>query len=127
MFLEDSHPELQEAVTQLLVKELGGWKKGRLLFFNHELLLNGKNLALMTKLGFYQFTCRSWESIWLDLDEDQVDLRNRLNGKWRNMLSFAERKKLRLETHYDVQNFEWLVNRCDKMMKERGESVPSKL
>ena len=31
LFLEDSHSELQEAVTQLLVKELGGWKKGRLL------------------------------------------------------------------------------------------------
>jgi hypothetical protein len=127
LLLEDSRPDLQAAVTQLLVKEFGGWKKGRLLFFTPELPLNGKNLALMTKLEFYQFTCRSWESIWFDLDEDRGELRNRLNGKWRNMLSFAERQKLRFETHCDVQNFEWLVNLCDKMMKDRGESIPSKL
>jgi lipid II:glycine glycyltransferase (peptidoglycan interpeptide bridge formation enzyme) len=43
------------------------------------------------------------------------------------MLSFAERQKLRFETHCDVQNFEWLVKLCDKMMKDRGESIPSKL
>ena len=39
----------------------------------------------------------------------------------------CRKKNLRLETHYDVKNFEWLVNRCDKMMKERGESIPAKL
>ena len=127
LFLEDSRPDLQESVIQLLVKELGGWKKGRLLSFTPELPLNGKFLALMTNLGLYQPTCQSWESIWFDLAEDRGELRKRLNGKWRNMLSFAERQKLRFETHCDVQNFEWLVKLCDKMMKDRGESIPSKL
>jgi len=127
LLLEDSYPELQEDLTQLLVKEFGGWKKGRLLFFTPELALNGKFLALMTNLGLYQPTSRSWESIWFDLTEDRGELRNRLNGKWRNMLSFAERQNLRLEIHSDVQNFEWLIDRCYKMMKDRGESIPAKL
>lgn len=127
LFLEDSQPELQEAVTQLLVKELGGWKKGRLLSFAPELPLSGRMLSMMTNLGFYQFTWRRWESIWFDLVEDREELRNRLNGKWRNMLSFSERQNLRLETHCDIQSFEWLVKRCYKMMKDRGESIPSKL
>ena len=53
-------------------------------------------------------------------------MRNRLNGKWRNVFSFTERQKLRLETS-DVLNFEWLVNRFYKKMKDRGKYIPAKL
>tara|TARA_B100001123_G_scaffold412189_1_gene509187 strand:- start:2011 stop:4179 length:2169 start_codon:yes stop_codon:yes gene_type:complete len=127
LFLEGYSPELQEQVIQFLVKELGGWKKGRLISFTPELPLNGRFIALMAKLGLYQFNCKSWESIWFDLDKDQIELRKRLNGKWRNMLSYAERQKLRLETHFDVQNLEWLLKHCEKIMRERGESIPLKL
>ena len=127
LLLEDSNPEMQEDVAQLMVKKLGGWKKGRLFIFTPELPLTGKILVLMTKLSFYKFTFRSWESIWVDLDGDRSELRNRLNSKWRNKLSIAERQKLRFETHCDVHNFEWLVNRCYEMMKDRGKSIPSKL
>ena len=98
-----------------------------MLSFAPELPLNGKILALTTKLGFYQFTSRNWESIWFDLTEDQEVLRKNLNGKWRNMLSYAERQDLRFEADSDSQNFEWLINRCEKMMRERGESIPVKL
>lgn len=127
LLLEDSNPEMQEDVAKLMVKKLGGWKKGRLIFFTPELPLTGKILVLMTKLSFYKFTFGRWESIWVDLDGDRSELRNRLNSKWRNKLSIAERQKLRFETHCDVHNFEWLVNRCYEMMKDRGKSIPSKL
>ena len=81
----------------------------------------------MTKLGFRQFMNRSWESIWFDLGEDQEVLRKKLNGKWRNMLSNAEMKGLSTELSSDLQNFEWLANRCGQMLKDRGVSLPVKL
>ena len=71
LFLEDFHPDLQESAIQSLVKEFGVWKKGRMLSFAPEHPLNGKILSLTTKLGFYQFTSRNWESILIDLTEDQ--------------------------------------------------------
>ena len=127
LFLKDLSSEMLESVMKLIIKEFGDWKKGRLLSFAPELPLSGKILALMIKLGYRQFTSNRWESIWIDLFEDQQILRKRLNGKWRNMLNNAERQNLRFEVHIDADNYEWLVNNCDKMMKVRGKFFPVKL
>jgi len=88
---------LQEPVIRLLVNQLGDWKKGHLLSFALEVPLSGKMLAMSAKQCIRQFTCRSWESIRLDQSESCEILRNNLKGKWRIMLTSAERKGLRSE------------------------------
>ena len=97
LFLEDTYLELQEPVIRLLVNQLGDWKKGHLLSFAPEVPLSGKMLTMSEKQGIRQFTCRSWESIRFDQSESREILRNNLKGKWRNMLTSAERKGLRSE------------------------------
>ena len=97
LFLKDTYLELQEPVISLLVNELGDWKKGHLLSFAPEVPLSGKMMAMSAKNGIHQLTPRSWESIRLDQSECREILRNILKGKWRNMLTYAERKGLRSE------------------------------
>ena len=99
MFLQDTYLKLQEPVISLLVNELGDWKKGHLLSFAPKVPLSGKILAMSAKEGIRQFTARSWESIRLDQSECREILRNNLKGKWRNMLTYAERKGLRSEAY----------------------------
>jgi len=127
LFIDGLTLNLQESVIKLLTNELGAWKKGRLLFYAPELLLSGKSLTLMSKLGFRQFTSRRWESIWIDLSKNPDVLRKNLTGKWRNMLSYAERQEIQWQSYSDVKNFEWLNNQCSQMMKEHGKSIPVNL
>lgn len=125
LYTTESNQQLIESVSRLLANSLGDWKKGRFLSFVPELPLTGMILAMMVKLRFFQSTNRGWESSWVDLTYDKVHLREKLNSKWRNMLSYAENKGLRSESFSGSQNYEWLVHRCSQMMKERGETIPT--
>src|SRR5581483_2000532 len=61
-----------------------------------------------------------WQSVRVSLEAPLEALRRRLDGKWRNMLSFAERSGLTVEMGSDQTLFEWLLARYEELVAERG-------
>ncbi len=125
LFLCKINDALKMAVIKCLTQELAGIRRGRIFSFAPELPLTGHSINMLTHLGLRQNSPYGWESIWLDLREDTQKLRKKLDGKWRNMLSFAERHDLQLDVVRDADSFEWILKQCNSMMQARkGPDVP---
>lgn len=123
IFLRPLTLEEQRGVWANLVP-LGNLLRGRLLAVAPELKLSGSSLIMMADMGFRQFSPRAWESVWLDIGLELDALRKRMDGKWRNMLSFSERKELQLEIGSDDQHFDWMMSRYEELMQEKDFSGP---
>lgn len=102
---------------------IGTWWRGRILTMAPELNLSGHALALMTELGFRQFSPIAYESAWLDLHVDLDGMHKRLSGtwkRWRGMLKSPEKTPLRLVISQDARVFEWMMSRYQELMHENS-------
>jgi len=124
LFIGKNDDSLRQNVMQMLINAASGVIRGKLLMFAPEMRISGKNLLFLSKIGFRQLRPKGWKSIWVDLTRDEQILRKGLNGKWRNMLVVAEKNEMNVTVSGDKLEFEWLLEQCDAMMKERGVSVP---
>jgi len=86
--------------------------------------LTGSTLLLFAVHQFRQFSPVAWESAWVDLGLELGTLRKRLDGKWRNMLSFSERTGLHLDIASDDRSFEWMIARYLENMQDRNFRGP---
>ncbi|HIB54275.1 MAG TPA: GNAT family N-acetyltransferase [Nitrospirales bacterium] len=77
---------------------------------------------MMTRLGMRQCSPDGWQSVFVDLRKDPEVMRKRLDDKWRNMLSYADRKNLRFVVETDEESFEWIVRQCSAMMLDKEMS-----
>jgi hypothetical protein len=123
LLLKPCGAEEQRAIWGALAG-LGSLWRGKVLAVAPELELSGSNLATMGVLGFRQFSPRAWESVWLDLRMNLHELRKRLDGKWRNMLTFSEKSGLTLDTRRDALSFEWMMTRYQDLMREKDFTGP---
>jgi hypothetical protein len=119
-FLDD-HQRL--AVWEALLS-WGCVRRGRLLSLAPQFNLSAESLILLERQGARQFSFRSYESAWVNLSLDANTLRKNLDGKWRNMLAFAEKKELKLEIKSDGESFDWMIERYQTLMREKGFSGP---
>ncbi len=117
-------PEEQRALWEQLSK-LGSWWRGRVLCVAPELNISGSSLMLMNRMGFRQFSPRSWESAWIDLRLELDVLRMRLDRKWRNMLTSSEKTGLSLEAGSDDRLFEWMIAQYRALMVDKHFEGPS--
>jgi hypothetical protein len=126
VFLVPRTAELERRVVARLAS-MGCWWRGSVLSIAPELPLEGRILALLAAHGFRQFTPVATESIAVDLETDLGDLRRALDGKWRNMLSAAERSGLTIDDTQDETSFAWMLARYQELIRERhftGPDVP---
>lgn len=82
--------------------------------------LGADHLPMLSQLGFRRRAAPAWRSAWLDLSPEPDALRRRLNGKWRNMLSAAEKAGLSVEVLPGADGFQWLMERYRAEMAEKG-------
>ncbi|MDB4877490.1 MAG: putative glycosyltransferase [Gemmatimonadetes bacterium] len=125
LFVRTAPPSQQHAVWQELAR-LGNLGRGRVLSVAPGLRLSGSSLAVMAEMNFRRFSRDSWESASVDLGLDLDVLRRKLNGKWRNMLTVAERSGLTIEVGDSDELFDWMMNRYEQLMHEadfRGMSI----
>jgi len=100
-------------------------RKGKVLFCAPNLLMNSHVICGLYDSGFHRRFLRPWVSIDLDLKVEPDVLRASLDGKWRNQLSLAERKGLKVEVSEDILAFDWLVEQHAMMMNEKGFVGPT--
>lgn len=124
IFLRAARPHERDAVWKELAC-LGRLRNGRVLTIAAEADLTGSALAELARVGFRQFSPVAWESVWIDLTLELEALRKQLDGKWRNMLGFAEKAGVQCECGSDDRAFDWMMDRYAENMRERNFSGPS--
>ncbi|MBC7405099.1 MAG: GNAT family N-acetyltransferase [Cytophaga sp.] len=118
-----SPPGAQEArAVWAQLGSLGSLWRGRVLTVAPGLALTGLHLSMMDDLGYRQFSPRAWESVWVDLRTSLTTLRQKLDGKWRNVLAFSEKTDLKLEAGGDDQLFDWMLTRYRELMRDKDFS-----
>ena len=100
--------------------ELGSLWRGKVLAVAPELVLSGRALILLDKLGFRQFSPVATESVWVDLAPELEDLRKSINGKWRNMLVSAEKAGIALEIGGGDELFDWMIAKYESLMEAKN-------
>ncbi len=123
LFLRILSKDEQRAVWEQLAC-LGSLRKRRVLTVAPELPLSGHCLAMMEDMGFRQYSLRNWESVWLDIQPGADQLRKRLDPKWRNKLTIAEKAGLKLDAGSDRARFDWMIDRYKEVMQEKGFTGP---
>jgi hypothetical protein len=116
--LRSLQPAEERLMWRQIAKLAGAWR-GRVLAIAPEIPLAGTTLALMADLGFRAASPRGWESVWIDLGLDLDLMRKRLHGKWRNMLTSAEKAGLTLEVGKSDELFDWILRRYGQVMSAR--------
>lgn len=123
IFLRDvTTLEWRSAIDELA--SFGNIWRGRIIKLAPELGLSGANMVIMHDAGYRQSSYAGWESVWLDLGQEPEELRRRLNGKWRNMLTFSEKKMLELEVSHSDGAFNWMMDRYKELMREKDFEGP---
>jgi len=107
------------------VASLGRAISGRALAIAPELPLSGESLLLMARLGFRERPIPGAASIWIDLADDGEVLRKRLDSKWRNMLTVAEKSGLQLEVGSSGALFDWMLARYETLLHEKDFRGPA--
>lgn len=123
LFLRAVPLQEQRAVWEELAR-FGSLWRGRVVTVAPELDLTGSSLALMTDLGFRQFSPHAWESVWVNIELELDTLHKRLDGKWRNMLTSSEKAGLKLEAGRDTTRFDWMMARYQDTMRAKDFSGP---
>lgn len=65
--------------------------------------------ALIKQIGLEKQADKTpYETYWVDLEQEQSDIRTKLNGKWRNALKKAEKSDLRIEWDEKGAFYPWI-------------------
>ncbi|EQA36736.1 acetyltransferase (GNAT) domain protein [Leptospira inadai serovar Lyme str. 10] len=122
LFFKETTSNERQSVLYFLRHRFGSISKGNVLFLNPELDSNGENILLLNQLGFQSMDSFPWSSSYIDLSLDVNVLRQKLDSKWRNMLSSAEKTGLTLEIGSDDEKFDWMVDRYFELMSTKNFS-----
>ncbi|WP_036096935.1 lipid II:glycine glycyltransferase FemX [Leptospira weilii] len=121
LFFNEVNFDLKELVFNELSK-FGNLLKGSVLFFNPEVSLDGKFLIFMNQIGFNETRSKPWSSSFIDLTKDLNFLRQKLDAKWRNMLTGSEKDNLILETGSSGLLFKWMLQRYQELTSSKNFS-----
>ncbi len=119
LFLDGANANEQFEVWRQ-VAALGKAGRLRILSIAPELGVNGHSLELVEELGLGKRRSLGYESSWLDLQASEGELRRRLDGKWRNMLTASEKSGLVIDANSDDEAFAWLIAQYRELMLEKG-------
>lgn len=118
LFITSDTSIKNSVVHQLL--SFGNIFKGKILSVSLELEKNPNNFACLTRTNLIQLDPKGYSSIWIDLRLTPDIIRKSLNGKWRNMLVFAEKQELQIESGSSQNLIDWLCDVHNENMKGKG-------
>ena len=128
LFMENPGEPMKAQILTILSDELGNIWRARFFSFAAEMPLSGRTILMLEQLGGRHFRPINWGSVWIDLSKELHQLRIELDGKWRNMLSFAERNDICCEVDSGADSFEWITKKSQQLMQGRGvDSIPTSL
>lgn len=116
------NPEASEEISMVLKLIIGQhrWNKKKVLLIAPELNDQAGNLVSLFNARYHKYGKECWCSAWLDLQKTEGELRRGLNGKWRNMVSFAERAGLVFKISHTDEDFFGLMDKYQQQMLERN-------
>lgn len=101
------------------IKQYFKWHKGNLLLLNPFVENSQANLEILRKLKYRRLGQREYTTSYVDLSVSENDLRKKLNAKWRNQLSLAEKKGVTVKVNQSGDNIEDLIRKYNSMMSEK--------
>ena len=87
-------------------------------FWTPEILETPKNHPPFRSLKWRR-VITGYNTIWLNLDSSEDNLRQKLEGNWRNGLVKAEKQHLKIRVHNDRKTIEWIIDIYEALRKKR--------
>ena len=115
--------QMQKIVLRLLRQRYAAYR-GKTLVFHPELSDSEQHRHQLRNCGFSRVD-DGYSTVWMDLKQDTVELRQRLRQKWRHNLHQAERAGLIAEHSDSGNHLGWLLERHASDMAERNYAGPS--
>lgn len=119
VWLVEPSDDLAAEALAILRRSWRWWRLGA-LFLAPE--LPEDKAGFVGSLGFRPRRAPAWGSAWIDLAQPAETLRKRLDGKWRNMLSGAEKAGLTLDVSEGGAALDWLMDRYRELIRDKSFS-----
>lgn len=119
LFINSASIEEKVAVLEL-VGRLGRWWRARFLVIAPDLESNGQNAVILAQLTYNRFHRHERSSALINLKDDLSVIRQKLDGKWRNMLNAAEKNDLVVEFGNSKRLLNWMLDQYSELIAERG-------
>jgi len=120
IFLEDSISNRDKQFTFKFLKKQWRWSNGEFSFFSPFLDSNEDNISMLKSVRFIRWSRKQYHSIWIDLKQSEELLRANLKASWRRNLVKSEKKEMLLNISNNKNDFEFLLNKHEEMMKEKN-------
>lgn len=111
--------EIRKAVVKKVLG-LGNILKGKLLSVSFELDKSNENITDLLLTEMITLDLKGYSSIWVDMKASLEAIRKSLNGKWRNMLVFAEKQDLDVESGSSPELVNWASKIHEENMNKKG-------
>ena len=111
--------ELKQSIINEILS-LGKIFKGNLLSISFELEKTNDNIVDLINTKFINLNLKGYSTIYLDIKPSLDIIRSSLNGKWRNMLVFAEKQSLSILNGQSEEYIKWLCEIHKDNMSKRG-------
>ena len=125
VWLQDEVEESAFLIAMQLLRNDYSLKQGKFLFIAPNEPMQATTMDAMENLGFRNRKISPWTSILMDLRLDELDLRSKLDGKWRNQLAVSERSGLALECSKEQFDFELMLTQYKITLIAKKFSGPS--
>ncbi len=104
-------------------------RMGRKIRFIPEIENTKRNLDILTSHGFKPRPVAGYQTVWLDLDASEEQLRKNLKSGWRGSLRKAEKQNMQIEWDTDGKLLPWFVEhyKTDKEQKKYPGASPKLL
>jgi len=123
LWLTPPEPKLLADIYQALHASARWWT-GRGLLIAPELEDSPNARSMMRQLGYRRRSSPAWRSAWIDLGQPLAELRASFDGKWRNMLSAAERHGVTAVAEDSDAAFNSVVAGYQDLMTRKSFSGP---
>ena len=110
-------------LIQLIIKQVlsfGNILKGKILSVSFELEKSNENIVDLVNTKLLNFNLKGYSTIYLDIKPPLDIIRSSLNGKWRNMLVYAEKQDLIIKNGKSEDYINWLCEIHEENMNKRG-------
>lgn len=120
LFFTENTVVRKTVIAEIL--KIGNLLTAKILSAALELDKTPENQTNLLTSGLFIPEPKGYSSIWIDLNRPVDDIRKSLNGKWRNMLVFAEKQNLEIESRSDSEIINWICTVHKQNMATKGFS-----
>ena len=128
LFFDECDNLEKKQIILKIFKNFNNYKKFKFLFFSPEVNFDNENILLNLEGKNFYFNFPGWKSSIIDLKKHELELKSKLNSKWRNMLNSALKEPIKIKEENSENDLNKVIRLYQKdQVKKNYKGIEGKI